>query len=244
MKHSTATNTAYGLRNITMDIRGAEKVGIVGRTGAGKSSLIQTLFRMGHIVEGQIRIDDIDITTIGLKDLRSRISIIPQDPVLFNGTIRDNLDQFHEYSDEQIWDALEHVQLKTVVADEMTQGLESNVTENGSNLSVGQKQLICLARALMKKSKILVIDEATANVDHMYVRTNSSSTGHVRSLSLSSRTDELIQKTIRTNFKACTVLTVAHRLRTIIDSDRILVIILPRLSLSPGKNSLSLSLIR
>lgn len=109
MKHSIEIHSSFALRNISMTIHGGEKVGIVGRTGAGKSSLIKTLFRMGIIVEGQIKIDDIDITSIGLNDLRSRISIIPQDPVLFTGTIRDNLDQFHEYSDEQIWNALEQV---------------------------------------------------------------------------------------------------------------------------------------
>jgi ATP-binding cassette subfamily C (CFTR/MRP) protein 4 len=145
MKHSKEIESSFALRNISLNIGSGEKVGIVGRTGAGKSSLIQILFRMGFIVEGEIRIDDIGITTIGLNDLRSRISIIPQDPMsLFTGTIRDNLDQFHQYTDEQIWNALEQVcfsfddcrhfqrtncfqvQLKTVLTDEMTDGLQSN----------------------------------------------------------------------------------------------------------------------
>uniref|UniRef100_A0A674MDI5 ABC-type glutathione-S-conjugate transporter n=1 Tax=Takifugu rubripes TaxID=31033 RepID=A0A674MDI5_TAKRU len=190
------------LKGITLNIHEREKVGIVGRTGAGKSSLALGIFRILEAAKGKIFIDGVNIADIGLHDLRSRITIIPQDPVLFSGSLRMNLDPFDTYTDEDVWRSLELAHLKTFVA-KLPDKLNHECSEGGENLSLGQRQLVCLARALLRKTKILVLDEATAAVDL--------------------ETDTLIQSTIRTQFEDCTVLTIAHRLNTIMDYTRVIV---------------------
>ena len=194
-------NTPLVLKNLNLEINPQEKIGVVGRTGSGKSTLCLCLFRLLEADEGSISIDDIDISKIGLEILRKNLTIIPQEPTLIEGTLRENVDPSENYSDEKIIEVLKEVGL-----DDFLEGknLEYIIENNGNNISIGEKQLICIARALIKKSKIILMDEATANIDY--------------------KTETFLQNSINKELKDCTVITIAHRIKTIINYDRILVL--------------------
>lgn len=203
-------DTPLVLKGLNVSIAGGERIGVVGRTGSGKSSLLLTLLRLvepdldpdSTKYEAPISIDGVDTLRIGLRELRSKLGIIPQNPVLFSGTIRSNMDPFGQFSDDEIWNALEQCGLKVSV-EGMPGGLGASVAEYGSNLSAGMRQMLVMGRALLKQCRILLLDEATSSVDF--------------------ETDKEIQRTLREAFKNTTVLTIAHRINTIMDSDKILV---------------------
>ncbi|KAF4316510.1 hypothetical protein BBO99_00008666 [Phytophthora kernoviae] len=191
------------LKNVSFSIKHNEKIGIVGRTGAGKSSLTMALFRINELVSGQIAIDGADIAMLPLRTLRSRMSIIPQSPVLFKGTLRAYIDPFDEFTDADIWSAFDKVDMKVKIS-ALENQLSFELSENGENFSVGERQMLCMGRALLNKSRIVVMDEATASIDHA--------------------TEQKLQEMLKRDFQNATVLTIAHRLATVLDSDRILVL--------------------
>ncbi|KDO20299.1 hypothetical protein SPRG_14434 [Saprolegnia parasitica CBS 223.65] len=208
-------NDPLVLKDVSVALRGREKVGIVGRTGAGKSSLTMALFRINELAAGSISIDGINCASVGLKTLRESIAIIPQNPVLFKGTLRQYLDPFDQFQDDDLWNVLRKVNLVERIEKD---GLSSDVEENGENFSVGERQMLCMARALLLRAKVVVMDEATAAMDHA--------------------TDQKLQHVIRTAFADSTVLTIAHRLDTVLDCDRILVLDHGRLVQSDSPSNL------
>jgi ATP-binding cassette subfamily C (CFTR/MRP) protein 4 len=189
------------LKKVSFEINSGEKIGIVGRTGAGKSSLISCLFRLFDF-DGTIFIDGVNIKELDLNTLRSKITIISQEPISFSGTLRKNLDPLNEYNDCELWNALEEIELKTSIL-KLNGGLDTVIAENGSNFSLGQRQLFCLVRAFLRRNNIIILDEATASIDY--------------------KTDQVIQSLIKRKLEGHTVLTIAHRITTVMDSDKILV---------------------
>ncbi|CAN1785887.1 ABC transporter C family member 8 [Linum perenne] len=196
-------NAPLVLKGISCTFKEGTRIGVVGRTGSGKTTLISALFRLVEPDSGRILIDGLDICAMGLKDLRMKLSVIPQEPTLFRGSVRTNLDPLGLYTDHDIWEALEKCQLKATIS-RLPNLLDSSVSDEGENWSAGQRQLFCLGRVLLRRNKILVLDEATASID--------------------SATDSILQKIIRQEFAECTVITVAHRVPTVIDSDMVMVL--------------------
>ena len=195
-------NTEIVLKNLNFEILSGEKIGICGRTGSGKSTICLSIFRLIESFEGTIFIDDIDIKNIGLNLLRQNLTYIPQEPILMEGTLKFNIDPFNLYENDKIIEILKNIGFNYTEDDDKI--LDKHIEVNGNNLAVGEKQLVCIARAVLKQTKILIMDEATANIDV--------------------KTEEKIQKILNSIFKDCTILTVAHRIKTIINYDKILVL--------------------